>query len=84
MCRVWFGSVRACAVSICVSSYRSWLSSQKIEFTMDLITGGLIAHAPALLAALAASVPTNFFGASLSSRGFAPKLNKNYYIFFYF
>ena len=61
MCRVWFGSVRACAVGICVSSYRSWLSNQKIEYTMDLITGGLIAPAPALLAALAASVPTSIF-----------------------
>ena len=61
MFRVWFGSVRACAVGICVSSYRSWLSNQKIEFAIDLITGGLIAHALALLAALAASVPTNFF-----------------------
>ena len=61
MFRVWFGSVRACAVGNCVSSYRSCLSNQKIEFAIDLITGGLIAHAHALLAALAASVPANYF-----------------------
>ena len=35
------------------------------------------AHAPALVAAPAASVPTMYFafGASLSSKGLAPKLN---------
>ena len=61
MFRVWFGSVRACAVGNCVSSYRSCLSNQKIEFAIDLITGGLVAHAHALQAALAASVPANYF-----------------------
>ena len=79
MCRVWFGSVRACAVSICVGSYMSWSSHQKIDLPLDIIIGGQYAHAPALMAALAASVPTMYFafGASLSSRGLAPKLNKN-------
>ena len=78
--------VRACAVSICVSSYRSWLSNQKIEFTMDIIIGEQFAHAPALLAALAASVPTIFFifGASLSSIGLAPKLNKKKILYDFF
>ena len=61
MFRVWFGSVRACAVGNCNSTYRSCLSNQKIELGIDLITGGLVAHAHAKLAALAATVPTNYF-----------------------
>ena len=42
MFRVWFGSVRACAVGICVSSYRSCLSIQKVEFAIDLITAAKV------------------------------------------
>ena len=61
MFRVWFGSIRACAVSNCISAYRSCFSTQKIEFAIDLITGGPVAHAHALLAALAASVPVSYY-----------------------
>ena len=53
----------------------------EIEYTIDLVTGGLIAHAPALLATVQLQFqPVYFFGASLTCKGFAPILNENSFL----
>jgi len=58
-----FGLARYAHAQLVTALVRTGLaySNQKIEFAIDLITGGLVAHAHALLAALAASVPANYF-----------------------
>ena len=49
MCGDWFGSVRACAVDSCASSYMSLFVQSEIGYNIDLNAVGHIAHAPAKL-----------------------------------
>ena len=80
MCREWFGSVRACAVvAALVRTGRGYPIRDRIYHRPK--AGGLIAHAPALLATRQIQYqPVYFLGLPLSCRGFAPMLNENEYL----
>ena len=78
MCGDWFGSVRACAVDGCASSYRSLFVQSEIGYNIDLNAVGLIAHAPAKLLSWHFQYrPAFFLGLPLFYKGFAPKLIVN-------
>ena len=80
MCRDWFGSVRACAVDGCASSYRSLFIQSEIGYNIDLKLVVLLRMRQRCWHHdnFSTNQDIYFFGGlPLFYRGFAPKLIVN-------